>query len=67
MIYLWLCWVFGAARPFFSTCGEWASPCGGFSYHQALGAPALGVQRSVDAACGLSSLDSWALERRRNN
>ena len=41
--------------------GARASPCGGFS---CCGARALGAWASVVAARGLSSCDSWALERR---
>ena len=45
----------------FSSCGAWASHCGGFS---CCGAQALGAWASVVAARGLSSCGSRALERR---
>ena len=44
-----------------SSCGAWASHCGGFSCG---GARALGTQASVVAAHGLSSCGSQALELR---
>ena len=45
----------------FSSCGNWASYCSGFS---CCGARALGMQASVVAARGLSNCSSHALERR---
>ena len=45
----------------FSSCGERASHCGGFS---CCGARTLGARASVVAACGLSSCGSRALECR---
>ena len=45
----------------FSSCGEQASHCGGFS---CCGAQALGAQASVVVAHGLSSCGLRALERR---
>ena len=42
------------------SCGAWASHWGDFSY---CGAQALSTRASVVAAHGLSSCDSWALER----
>ena len=45
----------------FSSCGELASHCGGFS---CCGARALGAQASAVVARGLSSCGSWALEHR---
>ena len=45
----------------FSSCGERASHCGGFSCCRA---PALGMKASVVVARGLSSCGSQALEHR---
>ena len=42
-------------------CSAWVSHCGGFSCCRA---QALGAWVSVVVACGLSSCDSQALERR---
>ena len=69
IFYLWLRWVSVAARGFslaavsrgYSSCGAWASHCGGFS---CCGARALGAQTSVVVARRLSSCGSRALERR---
>ena len=50
-LFIWLCWVFVAARGLFSSCGNWgatlrcgarASHCGGFS------------------CCGAWALGTWA-------
>ena len=68
--YIWLRWVFVAARGAFSSCGE-----RGLLFVALHGlliavaslvvcrAQALGVQASVVVACGLSSCGSQALER----
>ena len=51
----------------FSSCGVWASHCGGFSYcggFSCCRAQALVAQASVVVACGLSSCGLRALERR---
>ena len=66
-IYLWLCWVFAAARGLSLVsvsgatlrCGAQAFHCGGFS---CCGAWALGAWASVVVAHGLSSYGSQALE-----
>ena len=58
-IYFWLHWVFGTAHGLsllvesrgYSSCGAWASHCGGFS---CCGAQALGARASVIVAHGLS-------------
>ena len=68
-IYLWLPWVFVAARGLslvvargaILRCGARASHCGGFSCY---GARALGAWASVVVARRLSSFGSRALERR---
>ena len=64
-MYVWLCWVFVAARGLSLVaasgatlrCGAWASHCGGFS---CCGAQAVGAQASVVVARGLSSCGARA-------
>ena len=51
-LYFWLCWVFIAGWGLLSSCGVWASHCGGFSHR---GPETLGTQAWVASARGLSS------------
>ena len=56
-IYFWLHWVFICCARAFSSCGAWASRCGGFSCCRAR---ALGARASVVVARGLSSCGAQA-------